>query len=456
MIEIRRYVTATGKDMFQSRLNALRDFTKIHSEHLRNLQVDSERGLDATKALREQGKRHTEHLGNLQDESNRAGEHLRNLQGTADRLLALFEHSERATEHLRNLQTQVDRQIDFVSGLRTDTERHAEHLRNLQDHANVSGEHIRHLQDESERAVSELRDQQSIRLTVARIEAEIDHLADFRRSLGRLEERQASDAQYLKGQLSFHAAQLQQGVPTARPGTFSALLTDPASTDDLAGVDLDRFYVAFENRFRGTRADIKERVRFYLPMLKKAKAGSATRPVLDLGCGRGEWLELLDENKMRGSGVDLNTAMVAECAERKLQVVHADAIAHLQSLRANSAGCITGFHIIEHLPFTTLLQLFIEVRRVLKSGGVAIFESPNCKNLMVGACYFNVDPTHRNPVFPETAEFMMDTQGFERVRLEYLAPATRPFTGADHDAEMLNDLLFGPQDFAIIGYKPAA
>ncbi len=220
---------------------------------------------------------------------------------------------------------------------------------------------------------------------------------------------------------------------------------------------LDAFYLSFENRFRGTRDEIKKRLRFYLPILRKARAGIKARPVLDVGCGRGEWLELLREQKLKASGVDLNEAMVGQCKEYHLNVLQADAIEFLRSLPDRSQGAVTGFHIIEHLPFEMLIELIIQSRRVLKPGGIAIFESPNCQNLMVGACYFNVDPTHRNPVYPETAQFMLETQGFERVRLEYLSPMDTTLLGnIDEEPPHIRELLYGPQDFAVIGYAPAA
>jgi O-antigen chain-terminating methyltransferase len=436
-------------------LLVLRDQTEQSAEHLRNLQIQADRQGDRVGGLDEQTERHTEHLRNLQTQADRQGEHVRNLQRSAEQLLVIHEQNERAAEHLRNLQTQADRQTEHLEGIRQQLTRDAEHLRNLQTQADRAGEHLRHLQDESERATDQLRDFDRIRATTARVEAEIAHLADFRRTLARLEERQVNDSVYVKGQIAQHASLLQQWLtePNTKKG---ARATAAKAAEPAPNGALDTFYLSFENRFRGERADIKERVRFYLPLLKKTKAGTAARPILDVGCGRGEWLELLAENDLHGSGVDLNSAMISECEARNFDVTLADAIEHLRSLRARTLGCVTGFHIIEHLPFTVLLELFAQTLRVLKPGGLAIFESPNCKNLMVGACYFNVDPTHRNPVFPETAEFMMETQGFDKVQLEYLAPAQRPFAAGDHDAEVLNDLLFGPQDFAVIGRKPAA
>jgi len=343
-----------------------------------------------------------------------------------------------------------------------DMRRQDEHLRNLQAFANTTGEHLRNLQDETDRAAEQAKDVAPIKVTVARLDAEFQQLPHLRTSLGRLDERQTNDAIYLKSRVSHHTLLLQQWLKSAAkkngsasPATGSADADSPALEPvPPASGELEDFYVLFEDRFRGARPEIKDRVRFYLPFLKAAKAGTTARPILDVGCGRGEWLELLNENGFRATGVDLNAAMVAQCAERNLTVIHADAIEHLRSLPANSHGGVSGFHIIEHLPLETLLQLFMETLRVLKPGGIAIFESPNCKNLSVGACYFNVDPTHRNPVFPETAAFMMETQGFADVQLEYLSPAERRLVNGDQDAEIVNDLLFGPQDFAVIARKP--
>ena len=222
-----------------------------------------------------------------------------------------------------------------------------------------------------------------------------------------------------------------------------------------ARASLDSFYLNFENRFRGARSEIKGRAAFYLPFIHEARAGVADRPVLDLGCGRGEWLELLQEHQLNGRGVELNAAMVSECEERGLKVYLRDALEHLRSLEANSQGAITGFHIIEHLPFEILMDLFSQAWRVLKPGGLAIFESPNCKNLVVGACHFYVDPTHRNPVFPETAEFTLASHGFEKIQIEYLNPVVNvKFDASTPELATIRDLLYGPQDFGIIAYKP--
>jgi O-antigen chain-terminating methyltransferase len=176
--------------------------------------------------------------------------------------------------------------------------------------------------------------------------------------------------------------------------------------------------------------------------------------VLDVGCGRGEWLELLKDNDLAAKGVDLNATMQAQCVERGLDVAHADVLDYLRTLPDGQLGALTGFHIIEHLPLETLLDLVSQTYRVLRPGGVVIFESPNCKNLVVGACTFYLDPTHRNPVVPETAEFILESHGFVKSEINYLWPIKgSPFKSKSAESKLLNAYFFGPQDFSVVGFK---
>jgi SAM-dependent methyltransferase len=219
---------------------------------------------------------------------------------------------------------------------------------------------------------------------------------------------------------------------------------------------LDAFYVSFEDRFRGTREDIKRRVAIYLPVVNEVKAGTKTAPVLDIGCGRGEWLELLRDQDLNARGVDLNRVMVRQCQELGLEVMEADAITYLRNLKSNSLGAVTGLHIIEHISFKRLIALFDEVLRVLRPGGVAIFETPNPENLLVGACNFYYDPTHLNPLPPEPMRFVMDARGFGRIEIMRLHP--RPESdklreGSPQVQQVLNSMLFGEQDYALVAYK---
>jgi O-antigen chain-terminating methyltransferase len=289
------------------------------------------------------------------------------------------------------------------------------------------------------------------------LEGERAQRAAIRHDLESLEQRQTSDSAFIKAELSRQSELVHKLIDRISLGTKTK--SKRAADGELSELDahhLDAFYFSFENRFRGPREEIKRRMQFYLPLVEGCGAGKRSRPIVDLGCGRGEWLELLKQQKLTATGVDVNQAMIDQCKERRLDVVQADAIEFLRQLPDDSQGAITGFHIIEHLPLDTLIALISETLRVLQPGGLAIFESPNCKNLTVGASYFYIDPTHRNPVFPETAQFMLETTGFERVTLEYLSPVeTTGISDIDEQPVYLRELLYGPRDFGVIGYKPA-
>ena len=239
-------------------------------------------------------------------------------------------------------------------------------------------------------------------------------------------------------------------------------LPDPWGQEQLQSVAdeahhvLDALYVSFEDQFRGTRADIKERLRLYLSLIQEAKLGSETMPILDMGCGRGEWLELLQEVGMWGQGVDRNRVLVEQCQRRGLGVFESDVLTYLRSLPDASLGVVTGFHIIEHLPLEMLIQVLDETVRVLRAGGVAIFETPNPRNVLVGSHTFYLDPTHRNPLPSAVMQFLAEVRGLCRVQILDLHPYPKASRVQDADldvAKRFNEYFYGPQDYAVIGWK---
>ena len=218
----------------------------------------------------------------------------------------------------------------------------------------------------------------------------------------------------------------------------------------------DPIYVEFEDLFRGGRDEIKQRFEVYIPRLKDARLGHPEMAVLDLGCGRGEWLELLRDEGLTGSGVDMNLTMVEECRTRGLLVTAGEAIRHLRSLPAGSRGVVTGFHIVEHLPLADLLALLDETSRVLRPGGMAIFETPNPSNLRVSAETFYLDPTHRNPLPKDLLKFVAEARGLCDIEVLPLHPYPESYRLVDDGrpaTRLLNQLLFSEQDYAVIGRK---
>ena len=214
--------------------------------------------------------------------------------------------------------------------------------------------------------------------------------------------------------------------------------------------ELDSLYAALEDRFRGSREEIKDRFREYLPYVEPVRDGL----IVDLGSGRGEWLELLKEAGIAARGVEKNRVSIEQCRARGLDVVDDDVFAHLRSMAEASAAAITGFHIIEHVSIDELVTLLDEVKRVLRPGGVVIFETPNPDNVLVGSNFFYLDPTHHHPLPSELMQFLIESRGFQRVEVVNLHPwDSGRVAGEGELAERFNGYFFGPMDYAILGWK---
>jgi len=162
-------------------------------------------------------------------------------------------------------------------------------------------------------------------------------------------------------------------------------------------------YRSFENRFRGPKEEVKGKLKVYIPILNTLKGKKA----LDLGCGRGEFLELLNEYGIEGVGVDIETSMTDS-----ENVVISDALEFLRKQKDKSFSLITAFHMIEHVDIDYLLLLIKEAKRVLDDEGFLIFETPNPENLRVASEYFYLDPTHKRPVPKELLRFLLEYEGF--------------------------------------------
>ena len=137
------------------------------------------------------------------------------------------------------------------------------------------------------------------------------------------------------------------------------------------------FYRAFEDKYRGSRELILGRLNAYAPLLKTLKTAFPEGQAVDLGCGRGEWLELLSSFGINATGVDLDEGMLAACRERGYDVVCEDAIGYVGGLPTESLALVSAFHLVEHIPFDALARLVSEALRVLKPGGILIMETPN-------------------------------------------------------------------------------
>lgn len=213
------------------------------------------------------------------------------------------------------------------------------------------------------------------------------------------------------------------------------------------------FYRALEDRHRGSRELIKNRLRVYLPYIDAVAAQHPGRLVLDAGCGRGEWLELLKDHHIPACGVDTDVDMLSACADLGLQVYPVDVLVHLQACADHSLLAVTGFHIAEHLPFDQLQDLFTQAWRVLEPGGLLILETPNPENLLVGAANFYIDPTHQRPLPAQLLSFLAEHHGFTSVKL--LRLQEEPRLVQDNPVSLYDVLANVSPDYAVVAQKPA-
>lgn len=186
----------------------------------------------------------------------------------------------------------------------------------------------------------------------------------------------------------------------------------------------DEYYLHFENKFRGSRNSILERYKNYLnfvPFISDSNIENIQS--LDIGCGRGEWVQLLQQHGVNAHGIDMNPMMLKLAEENKLKNIHVkDAFEYLKECNDNTFDLITAFHIIEHLPFEKLVNLLEEIKRVSKPNATILLETPNPENLQVAACNFYTDPTHLNPLPANMIKFLVEYIGYSDVEINYLNP----------------------------------
>ncbi|RMO83146.1 class I SAM-dependent methyltransferase [Pseudomonas syringae group genomosp. 3] len=214
------------------------------------------------------------------------------------------------------------------------------------------------------------------------------------------------------------------------------------------------FYRAFEDRYRGSRELIHERQQVYIPFLEPLKQLYPECSALDLGCGRGEWLEILIQNGFKAQGIDLDAGMLEACSALGLPVENIDALKKLKSLPDESLTVVSGFHIAEHIPFDDLKVLVAEALRVLKPAGLLILETPNSENLVVGTQTFYLDPTHNCPIPHLLLSFLAEYSQFSRTQLLRLQESAELAEGGTVN---LFSVLHGVSpDYAIVAQKNAA
>ena len=226
-------------------------------------------------------------------------------------------------------------------------------------------------------------------------------------------------------------------------------------------------YAVFEDTFRGSHADIASRQRRYLACFEGASG------VLDIGCGRGEFLELLRDSGVPARGIDANPEMVERCRERGLDATRADALAYVAALPDESLGGLFAAQVVEHLEADYLLQLLASLHRALAPGTRIVLETINAGSWMAFFSAYLRDITHRHPLHPDTLSYLLRAHGFVDVEVVYSGPVpeasrlqrVRPETASgdaslralleafNGNVDRLNGLLFADQDYAAVATR---
>jgi SAM-dependent methyltransferase len=219
-------------------------------------------------------------------------------------------------------------------------------------------------------------------------------------------------------------------------------------------------YFVFEERYRGDEADIRLRQKQYLEYFR------GREDVVDIGCGRGEFLGLLRENNISARGVELGTDQYLLCLERGLDVVQQDMFSYLESLPDESLGGLFSAQVIEHLTASDQLRFVTLAYQKTKSGSPVVLETINAQCVWAVMRNFFLDPTHVRPVHPETLKFAMESAKFKAVELRFSSPMSElqiPALHLDRQSPQLaefdraikdlNEFLYGCQDYAAIGWR---
>jgi SAM-dependent methyltransferase len=242
-----------------------------------------------------------------------------------------------------------------------------------------------------------------------------------------------------------------------RPPQDTVVTNATPSQDCLDGSEnalLESFLFASHDRLRGAEGETARKLETYLHVMRTLTI--PVGPWLDLGCGRGEWLLTAAAAGHSVVGVDSNPAAVAYCREKGLRVAEQDALQYLRTVPSQSVAVLTAFHVVEHCRPVDLLTLVRESVRVLRPGGMVIFETPDPANLLMASHLFWRDPSHHRPVPMLLLELIFEYFGLtviERLRLNPPSTVERlPFDELEF-VRRLNEHLYGPQDYGLIGRR---
>jgi len=220
----------------------------------------------------------------------------------------------------------------------------------------------------------------------------------------------------------------------------------PAPASAASGF-LDVDWLKFADKFRGSETAIRQRQQMYTARFQHHV------PVLDLGCGRGEMLEVLRQAGISARGVDASEESVALCRSNGLDAERADLFSYLSALADASLGGAVSCQVVEHLPPERLPELARLLHAKLRAGGLVAIETPNPECLAIFASHFYLDPTHRHPIPPALMAFYLEEAGFGRIQVERLSPAIETMPALAELPQGFRQEFFGSLDYAVFARK---
>jgi O-antigen chain-terminating methyltransferase len=283
--------------------------------------------------------------------------------------------------------------------------------------------------------------EQNFRESVRRQHDDFTHELD-RRTLD-IQKRLWQDMEKIRGE---YDRLIHTELRLLRQKLGTVALTPPVTTPAQEPPDID--WAGFSEQFRGSEDKIREHQRCYV-----ARFTGASGEVLDIGCGRGEFLEAAKAAGLAARGIDQSHESVALCRSKGLDVEQGDMFAYLESLADGSLGGAYCAQVVEHLPPAAVPRLVKLLAQKLRLGALVAIETPNPECLAIFATHFYLDPTHTRPVPAPLLRFYLESAGFGGIAIERLIPAVDSMPALAELPPAVRDTFFGGLDYAIFARK---
>jgi 2-polyprenyl-3-methyl-5-hydroxy-6-metoxy-1,4-benzoquinol methylase len=288
-----------------------------------------------------------------------------------------------------------------------------------------------------------------------------EHNADFHAALERhgaeIQKRLWADLEKMRGEIEKvvngelrivrQRMQISTAQPSGRPAGLAPAEETPPQSPPHKGAISALDYARFAERFRGSEETVKAKQAMYLPYFKDRT------DILDIGCGRGEFLETMRAAGAAARGIDLSEESVAVCRLKGLSAEVADVFPYLAALPEGTLDGIFCAQVVEHLPPERLPELIHLCARALSRQGLIAIETPNPECLAIFATHFYLDPTHERPVPYPLMTFYLEECGFSEIEMHRLSPAVEELPALSSLPEDFRNGFFGALDYAIIGKK---